>query len=235
MKNYARFIPGEEIDEVAQWRFGAVDTASLIAAAKVPSPEEAAAAQKEAALRQASLDEGFSLGHAEGFEKGYAQAKQEGDKLMSDYIAGQGKALANVFTRLFESAQARLAEADQVIAQGVLELACELAKQVVRQELSVNPLALQPVIQEALHLLVADGKGAVVRLNPIDLAVMQEGFHANTSATMPTWVADAAVARGGCLVESAGTVVDGQLEKRWQRAVANLGVDVPWQEPADHG
>ena len=230
MKNYARFIPGEEIDAVAQWRFGAVDTESLIAAAKVPTPEEVAAAQKDAAIRQAGHTDGYS----EGFEQGHAKATLEGQKLLNDYIAGQGKALANVFTRLFESAQTRLAEADLVIAQGVLELACELARQVVRQELSVNTHALQPVIREALGILVADGKGAVVRLNPVDLAVMRDGLNADFPDTMPTWVADAAVSRGGCLVESAGTVVDGQLEKRWLRAVANLGVDAPWQELVDH-
>ena len=36
------------------------------------------------------------------------------------------------------------------MAQGMLELACELARQVLRHELSVNPNALQPVIREAL-------------------------------------------------------------------------------------
>jgi flagellar assembly protein FliH len=35
------------------------------------------------------------------------------------------------------------------MAQGVLELACELARQVLRHELSVNPNVVQPVIREA--------------------------------------------------------------------------------------
>ncbi len=41
-----------------------------------------------------------------------------------------------------------------------------------------------------------------------------------------TLVADATITRGGCLVESAGTVVDGTMEKRWARAVARLGPGV---------
>mgnify|MGYP006195741765 CR=1 FL=1 len=44
------------------------------------------------------------------------------------------------------------------------------------------------------------------------------------------WMADAAVPPGGCLVESAGTVVDGSLGKRWQRAIAALGLQSPWEE-----
>ena len=43
------------------------------------------------------------------------------------------------------------------------------------------------------------------------------------------WVADAAVAPGGCLVDAAGTVVNGSLEKRWQRAIAPLGLAAAWE------
>ena len=38
---------------------------------------------------------------------------------------------------------------------------------------------------------------------------------------------------GARLVESAGTVVDGSLDKRWQRAVAALGLDSAWQDGGD--
>lgn len=48
------------------------------------------------------------------------------------------------------------------------------------------------------------------------------------------WVADATVPPGGCLVEQAGTVVDGSLEKRWERAIAPLGLASAWQEN-EHG
>ena len=49
------------------------------------------------------------------------------------------------------------------------------------------------------------------------------------------WVADAAVPASGCLVESAGTVVDAGLDRRWQRAIAALGLQSPWEpvESAD--
>lgn len=47
------------------------------------------------------------------------------------------------------------------------------------------------------------------------------------------WVADAAVPAGGCLVESGGTVVDGSVGKRWERAIATLGLESPWQESGD--
>jgi len=29
-----------------------------------------------------------------------------------------------------------------------------------------------------------------------------------------------------------GAVVDGTIEKRWVRAVATMGLDIPWEEPS---
>ena len=225
MRNYSRFIPGEEIDAVEQWNFAAVDTASLLLAAQVKVRDEAAEESKQEACRQA--------GYAEGFAQGRAQATVEAQRLMADYIAHQGSDAARQFAQLFATVQAQLAEAEQVMAQGTLELACELARQVLRRELSVDPKAVQPVIREALGLLVADTKSAVVRLHPLDFNVLEEVIRTEFSSLSLTLLADPGLTRGGCLIESAGTVVDGTLEKRWMRAVASLGLDSSWEEPAD--
>ena len=225
MRNYSRFIPGEEIDAVEQWNFAAVDTASLLLAAQVKVRDEAAEESKQEACRQE--------GYAEGFAQGRAQATVEAQRQMADFIANQGRDAAREFARLFATVQAQLVEAEQVMAQGTLELACELARQVLRRELSVDPQAVQPVVREALGLLVADTKSAVVRLHPLDLKVLEEVIRTEFSSLSLTLLADPSLTRGGCLIESAGTVVDGTLEKRWMRAVANLGLDSSWEEPAD--
>ncbi len=225
MRNYSRFIPGEEIDAVEQWNFAAVDTASLLLAAQVKVRDEAAEESKQEACRQA--------GYAEGFAQGRAQATMEAQRQMADYIAHQGSDAARQFAQLFATVQAQLAEAEQVMAQGTLELACELARQVLRRELSVDPKAVQPVIREALGLLVADTKSAVVRLHPLDFNVLEEVIRTEFSSLSLTLLADPTLTRGGCLIESAGTVVDGTLEKRWMRAVASLGLDSSWEEPTD--
>ncbi len=39
MRNYARFIPGEEISAVEQWNFSAIDTAAQVLAAQVKARE----------------------------------------------------------------------------------------------------------------------------------------------------------------------------------------------------
>lgn len=221
MRNYTRFIPGEEIGTVEQWNFGAVDTAAIKLAEQVKALEEASDQIKDDALKQE--------GYAEGFIQGHAQATLEAQRQIADFIANQGQEAAQDFAKLFASAQAQLADAEQVMARGVLELACELARQVLRRELSVYPNALQPVIREALGLLVAESKSALVRLNPLDLEVLEDVLQTEFPGLSLTLLADETVTRGGCLIESAGTVVDGSMEKRWTRASANLGLSSPWE------
>lgn len=225
MRNYSRFVPDEEIGKAEPWSFGAVDTASALLAAQAKAREDAVDQVRTDALKQE--------GYAQGFAQGHAEATLEAQRRMSDFIANQGRVVAQNFAQLFASAQAQLADAEQVMARGTLELACEVARQILRQELSVNANVLQPVVREALSLLVAETKSAVVRLNPLDLAVLQEGVRAEFPDMSLTLVADATLTRGGCLIESAGTVVDGTLEKRWMRAIASLGLTLPWENSVD--
>lgn len=221
MRNYTRFIPGEEIGAVEQWDFGAVDSRALLLAAQVRVQQQAVERAQDETVRQ----EGF----AQGFEQGRAHATQAAQHQMEEFLAQQAQTAAHQWARLFESAQMQLAAAEQGIAQGVLELACEVARQVLRRELTVNPQSLVPVVREALGLLLADGKSAVVRLNPADKDALTPTLETEFAGLALTLVADGAIAPGGCILESAGTVVDATLPKRWSRAVANLGASVEWE------
>lgn len=229
MRNYARFIPGEEIDAVEQWRFGAIDTAAQMLAAQ----EMAREAEQDSARQQSVREEGFQAGYAAGLVDGRAQAEVELQKKMADFLTSQASESARALSVLFDSAQSQLAEAQQTMAQGVLELSCELARQVLRQELSVNPNVLMPVIREALELLGAEHRSAVVRMHPVDLDVLQGQLSSEFSGMALSLRSDLSLQPGGCVVESAGMVVDASLQKRWQRAVATLGLANAWEDESE--
>ncbi|MBP6849997.1 MAG: flagellar assembly protein FliH [Rhodoferax sp.] len=220
MRNISRFIPGEEIDAVSQWNFGAVDTDARLLAAKAQDEQDALRRARDEVVRQEAF--------AEGFAQGRARAMADADQRVRVYAQSQGEEAAQRFARLIESAEEQLGASQQTLAQGVLELACALARQVLRQELSVNPNVLQPVIREALSVLSVDNKSAIVRLNPVDMEVLQEALQTEFSGMALALVADTAVKPGGCVIVSSGTVVDGTLDTRWRRAVANLGLATPW-------
>ncbi|MEP6972051.1 MAG: flagellar assembly protein FliH [Betaproteobacteria bacterium] len=154
----------------------------------------------------------------------------QGEQQLLAYIDDQGRELAAQFAKLLESTQAQLAESQQVMARGVLELACEVARQVLRHELSVNPNVVLPVVREALTMLADDSKSAVVRLNPLDLDVLQETLQSEFAGLSLTLMPDSSIAPGGCRISSAGAVVDGDLHLRWRRAIAKLGLELDWDD-----
>ena len=223
MRQYTRFIPGEEIDAVSRWSFADVDAAAMLL--EQQTREREAHEQAEGLRQQA-----HAQGYADGFQQGRAQTLLEAQKQVNDYIAQQGRETAQQFGALIESTQAQLEAGQQLAAQSVLELACELARQVLRHEIASNPNALLPVIREALSLLFADSKAVQIRLHPLDLDVLQDILREEYPNLPLTLQPDATLTRGGCLVESGGTVIDGRLEKRWARAIGRLGQNLPWEE-----
>ena len=227
-RTYARFIPSEEVGDFTQWKFGAVDGSDLIEPESEPEveiPVEVDEAAQQALIQQACDD-----AYAEGFAQGQAQTALEWQQRMDAYIAQQGREMAQRLQGVVQTLDANLIDMQQDMAQQLLELACDIARQVVRQELSVNPSALQPVVREAVGMLVTEGRPALVRLHPDDMEAMAQPLREEMDSPGVQWMADASVPPGGCLVESAGTVVDGSLDKRWQRAIAALGLQSPWDE-----
>ncbi|MFI8616812.1 FliH/SctL family protein [Acidovorax sp. NPDC077693] len=229
-RSYSRFIPSEEVGDFTQWKFGAVDGSDLLE----PEPAEAVAElppEVDEAAQQALVQQACDDAYAEGFAQAQAETALEWQRRMDAYIAQQGAETAQRLKGVEQAFDASLIDMQQQMAQQLLELACDIARQVVRQELSVNPSALQPVVREAVNMLVTEGRPAMVRLNPADMQALEQPLREDLDGPGVKWVADAAVAPGGCVVESAGTVVDGSLDKRWQRAIAALGLQSPWQEP----
>ena len=239
---YSRFIPREDVGEFTPWRFAAVDGSdallpkpSAVAATVVDPEAEAAALALEAAkevARQQQHQQERDDAYAHGVEKGREDASIEWQQRMDDYIANTGQEMAQRLDAVVQTLSASLEGMRQHMAQDVLQLASDLARQVVRQELRTNPAALQPVVTEALDMLIADGRPATVRLNPADHAAVSAALREKFTDTPVQWLADAQVPEGGCLVESGGTVVDGTLEKRWQRAIISLGLESAWVSDA---
>lgn len=82
-------------------------------------------------------------------------------------------------------------------------------------------------------MLTLDNRAAVVRLHPMDADVLAGTVHEDFGGLALNLVPDPSMTPGGCLVECAGAVVDGTVERRWQRAVASLGLESRWESDND--
>ena len=180
------------------------------------------------------LQEARQQAYAEGFQHGHDAGSQETRDALEAVIRRSAEETAVRMGQLLHSMGDQLIAAEQHIARQILELSCDIARQVVRQELKVNTRHLRAVIGEALEQMVEDGLPATVRMNPEDLALMKGALLETLGENAPELVADPDISPGGCLIQSLSSVVDATIEKRWARAVGNLGLSLDWNpEDAD--
>ena len=203
-------------------------------AAASPPPEPAQPMIDEEQLQQ-MLEQARQEGFAHGQEQGAQQTAQEWQQRLEQEQAQWGRDVGARLASVLRQAQQGIAGLQQQVAPDLLQLACDIARQVVRQELRTNPQALMPVVREALDMLGAESKPATVRLHPEDWKHLEAHVRAEWPNPKIEWLQDASVPTGGCRVESQGAQVDGGLEKRWQRAVGALGLVSTWYDGAAHG
>jgi flagellar assembly protein FliH len=216
---YARFIPREELDSFAAWKPGSIDGAEDRAAAfaarrpaePVKTPEQLVAEQLNAA-RQGGYHDGYRDGMAalDSFKQSFAaQTTAQVGALVQSY-AGQMDNL------------------QQDMANAVAVAAVALARQVVRSELAARPEQVAAVAEEALETLLLSARHVTVRVHPDDHALVAQGAAETLAARGARLLPDAAVTRGGCLVESDIGIIDASIETRWRRAAAALGSEAEW-------
>jgi flagellar assembly protein FliH len=218
---YARFIPREELSSFAAWApgdltgnapAGAAPAAAGAAEAPHVDPAEQLAEQVRAA-RQSGYQDGYRDGLValEGFKQSFAhQATMQVGVLVKSI----GSALDGM---------------QQEMAEALAATALALARQIVRSELAARPESVAAVAQEALETLMLSARHITLRVHPDDQPLVAEGAGELLAARGARLVTDAAIARGGCVVESNIGLVDASIETRWRRAAASIGRDEPWQ------
>jgi flagellar assembly protein FliH len=225
---YHRFIPREEVQQVSAWAFASMDSGKSHQGAteeptQEPPPPELPPVDLEA-LRQQAYDEGYAQGKQAGTE--------ETRKALEGPTKRQMQNQAQMLAQVLKNAHQQLEQLEHQLAEQVLELACDLARQVVRRELSQPLEPLKSVIKEALTLAAQDQQAATLRLNPADLALLQNDLAQAIGEHAIRIVPDPKLSSGGCVVETALGAIDGTVERRWTRAVANLGLPTEWN-PAE--
>ena len=183
-----------------------------------PTEEELDAIREQA--RAAAYQEGLASGHAAGHADGHADALALGQAANALELAHL-RALAQEFG-------SALAEADQLIANEVLELALHLAKGMLKTALPVKPELILPIVREAIEYLPVLQQPALLMLNPEDAAVVRAGIGEELDKGGWRVVEDASVERGGCKIDTASNQIDAQASSRWQRLTHALGKDLDW-------
>ena len=186
-----------------------------------PSPETLAAISEQARLE--GYDDGLAAGHADGHAAGHADGLALGMAAAAIELA-QLKSVALAFS-------GALAEADQLIANDVLDLALHLAKGMLKTALPVRPELILPMVREAIEYLPVLQQPALLMLNPADAQVVRDGIGEELDKGGWRLIEDPHVGRGGCKIDTASNQIDAQAATRWQRLTNALGKDLDWLAP----
>ncbi len=183
--------------------------------------------QSPAALEPEEIERICAAARKEGYEAGFQAGYQEGVK--SGYEAGQAavRAEAERIRQVADELDRALKELDQKVADELVALAIEIARQVVRHEVTLRPASIVGVVSEALAQL--PHQHATIRLNPDDAALVRASLGETLSHAGHRIVEEPHLKPGDCFLEAGGCQIDASLTTRWRRVIEALGNDVPWQ------
>jgi len=106
----------------------------------------------------------------------------------------------------------------------------ELARQVVRSEITQRPEHIAKVAHDAVEALLVSARHVRVRVNPADLPLVLEGAGEELRAREAQVLPDPSLPRGGVRVDSDISSVDATLALRWQQVMAALGQASLWED-----
>ena len=182
----------------------------------LPPPVEYPTVEELEAIREQARKEGYDEGH----EAGHADAIEAG-KLATAEELQHVRALADTFSTALQ-------DADQLIANEVLDLALQLAKGMLKNALQVKPELILPIVRDAIEYLPVLQQPALLVLHPDDAATVRAGIGEELDKGGWRVVEDPSVGRGGCKVDTATNQIDASAAARWQRLSHALGKEVDW-------
>ncbi len=160
-------------------------------------------------------------GYEEGRAQGYADAAEEVRRAAQQARAGDLQRLEAVLARM----QSRFEELTAQGADALLDLAIEIAAQVLRREVRTQRDVILPVVHEALALVTESHGHPTVRLSPADFPVVRDALSEDGQLRGCRFVEDPAIAPGGCRIDTSQIEIDATLGTRWRRTLESLGCD----------
>lgn len=201
-----RLIAADRLIGVQPWTIGVFDAAGNTSA---PQPRRVTADRLPTADEVVAIEH---LAREEGYRAGLAEGQDAGARLET------------LLTGVSES----IARMEREIADSLVKLAVDLARQVVRETIAVRPEILVPLVNDALAGIARRADPGALYVHPSDLPIVEDRL--GDALAHAGWrpFADEAVARGGCRLEFSGGEVDAGIATRWTRVMSQLERSDAW-------
>ena len=207
-----------------RWEMASFDPVTVDNSAADQAALEAHLRRVEEDAHAQGLAKGHVAGQALGFKAGFEQGEARG------FEEGRKEALAQAaqLAQIADTFKTALQAADAAIAESLAALAIDIAQQVVRQHLTLDPTALVAVAREVIASEPELSGAPTLVVSPADLPVVDSYLKEELEAAGWTVRPDPAIERGGCKAHAATGEIDATNVSRWERVVAALGRSKPW-------
>ncbi len=189
------------------------------------SPPEMAALVSTTDVEPVSDEIRLASIEREAFAKGYEQGERAGLEAGSARTEAMLRQLTQTIEELAHLRKAMIRQTEEQMVR----LALAMAKRVVRREIALDKDFALAMARVALDRL-GERTSTSIRLHPDDFAVAAGRQVEEWAGAHVSVVSDAAVTRGGCVVESDLGMVDGTIEAQFDeiaRAVLVPGPSAP--------
>lgn len=200
---FSPLIPKEQQGEAASWEFEPLDGRPAKGRAPLTAHDRRA------------------------FERGVEQGRREAFAAAAAQRQSQAQSIARVLADL----HARFGELESQGADALLDLALQIAQQIVRREIAIRRDSVLPVLREAVTMVIDQQAHPRVHMNPHDFETIRADLEADGLLKGCRFIPDAQIGPGSCRVETGLGEVDARLATRWRRVVTEaLGVEQPWPQ-----
>ncbi len=195
---------------------------------KLPTAEEIERLHEQirAAAYEEGHSQGYAAGHAAGFEAGHG----------AGYADGQAEVAAEAarIAALADELEQAFSGLDREVAEELMALAIEMARQMVRTTLAQHPESILETIRSALSQLPQGN--AVIRLHADDLELVRAYLAEQQTPVSHRLIEDGSLERGEFRIDAQSAQIDGSLETRWRRVLESIGREhARFHVPADDG
>ncbi|MEW6513300.1 MAG: flagellar assembly protein FliH [Pseudomonadota bacterium] len=212
-----------------RWELASFDAGTAVAANTPPSHADHGShgESTNTPLERAEIERICAEAREDGYQAGYQTGLQNGKR--AGYEEGQktAKAEAARIGKAANELEQALQEFDQQVADELLALAVEIARQVVRHEITTRPDTILGVVNEALAYL--PHQHAAIHLNPEDASLVRSYMGDALTHAGHRILEEPTLKQGDCLLEAGGSQIDASTGTRWRRVIENLGIASAWE------
>lgn len=221
--------PAAGFSDGATARAGAAPAPAAAPPAAVPDDQPTL--EELHADMQAEMQRQVAAARQQGYQDGY----RDGLVALESFKESFAKQTSAQMAQVLKSLDDELGQLEQQLAASVARVATELARQVVRSELSTRPALVVQVAREAVNAVLMSAHHITVQVHPDDHALVAQGCDEALAARGARLVSLPSMARGGCRVESDAGVIDARVPTRWAQAILSLGTGVAWEDDERDG